>query len=123
MLHSCRHHSQPFRRRTSEKAGIVKAKEERLDNLKLLKHDRNSLLLRDTSLFAIPLGILGKCQFECISKPKIVNDQTAGLVFENAVDTCDSLHETVALHGLIQVHGVQAGSVKACEPHITNNHQ
>ena len=47
-----------------------------------------------------------------IGKTEIIDDQTAGLVFEHTVDTGNGLHQTVPLHGLVNVHGMKGGTSK-----------
>ena len=57
-----------------------------------------------------------------IGKAKVIDHQAAGLVAEDAVDAGDGLRETVTLHRLISIHRVEAGGVKAGEPHVAHDH-
>ena len=57
-----------------------------------------------------------------MGEPEVVHHQPAGLVAENPVDPGDGLHQTVAPHGLVHVHGVQTGCIEAGEPHVAHQH-
>ena len=48
--------------------------------------------------------------------------QAARLIPEDPVHARDGLHQSVAPHGLVQVHRVQARRVEAGEPHVADNH-
>ena len=53
---------------------------------------------------------------------QVVHHQPAGLVLEHPVHPGDGLKQSMALHGLVHVHGVKAGSVEAGEPHVLDQH-
>ena len=51
----------------------------------------------------------------------VVDDQAARLVAESTVDAGNRLHQTGALHGLIDIHGVHGRSVEAGQPHVADD--
>ena len=53
----------------------------------------------------ITLCVLFHGRFQRRSNAHIVNDQTALFVLENAVYAGNSLHQIVAVHGLVHIHG------------------
>jgi hypothetical protein len=61
--------------------------------------------------------------FELVADADVVHHQAALLVLEHAVDAGNGLHQVVALHGFVHVHGVHAGRVKAGEPHVAHDDQ
>jgi hypothetical protein len=65
-----------------------------------------------TRIFARVLELVGEAQ--------AVNHQSAWLVTEDAVHPRDGLHEAVALHRLVGVHGVQARCIEAGQPHVAH---
>ena len=67
------------------------------------------------------LGVGGEGLAQLVGEAEVVHDEAAGLVLEDAVDAGDGLHEAVAAHGLVDVHGVQAGRVEAGEPHVADD--
>lgn len=94
------------------------------------------------------LGVLGKDALELIGKAEVIHDQAAGFVLEpstpelarqimrsirrspterrqrgsqHAIHAGDDLHEPVALHRLVGIYGVQAGSVKTGQPYVAHD--
>jgi len=92
-------------------------------NLVPLQHDSHSLFLVDGRLpLAAALGVVGQSGFELVCQAEVVHHQAARLVFEHTVHPRDGLHQPVAAHRLVHIHRVQAGRVKARQPHIANDH-
>ena len=56
-----------------------------------------------------------------VSQAEIIHDQATGLVAIDAVDARNGLHEAVALHGLVDVHGVKRRHIETGQPHITHD--
>ena len=90
-----------------------------LNDLVLLQHESHNLFLGDACLSSIAFGVLGQGLLQALSYAQIIHDQAAGLVLENTVDAGDSLHQAVALHEFVNIHGVQAGSIEAGKPHVS----
>ena len=51
---------------------------------------------------------------------EVVDHQAAWLVVEHAVHASDGLHEPVAAHRLVDVHGVERRGVEAGQPHVAD---
>ena len=101
----------------------VEAVEESAADVVLLEHDRDRLLLVQRRLtLAAAFGVGGQGLLQVLRQPQVVDDQAAGLVLEHAIYARDGLHQPVAAHRLVDVHGVQAGGVEACEPHVAHQH-
>ncbi len=66
-------------------------------------------------------GVGGQCFLQVIGQTEIIHDQAAGLVLVDTVDPGNGLHETVPLHGFVDVHGVQRRDIEAGQPHITDD--
>jgi len=56
---------------------------------------------------AAAFGGGGGRPLELIGEAEVIHDPTAGFVFEHAVHAGAGLHEAVALHRLVGIHGVQ----------------
>ena len=105
-----------------EPAGPVEAVEKIPADLDLAHEQADGLLLIDGGgTQAAAGGVNGERLPQLVSQSEIIDDETAGFVFEDAVDAGDGLHEPVTFHGLVDVHGMQAGGVKAGEPHIADD--
>jgi hypothetical protein len=65
---------------------------------------------------------LHRC-FQLIANADVIHHQATLFVFEHPVDAGNRLHQVVALHGLVHVQGVDAGRVKAGEPHVAHDHK
>ncbi|MNF12545.1 hypothetical protein D3C80_2140730 [compost metagenome] len=74
------------------------------------------------SAFSLTRGVLLECHFQLVGNANVVHHQAALLVFEHTVDAGNGLHQIVSLHGLIDVQRMHAGSVKAGQPHVANDH-
>ena len=89
----------------------------------LLNHDSDRLALIDRRLaLAAALCVGDGGLSDVLRQAEVVHDEAAGLVAEDAVDAGDGLEQPVAAHGLVDVHGVQARSVEAGEPHVAHQH-
>ena len=71
---------------------------------------------------AAAFGVGGQGALELIGEAEVIHHQAAGLVAEHPVDAGDGLHQAVALHRLVGIHGVQAGRIEAGEPHVAHDH-
>ena len=56
-----------------------------------------------------------------IFKTDIVNNQTALLTFVHAVYAAYRLNQIMQFHGLVQIHRIKTGDIKARNPHINDN--
>ena len=99
------------------------AVEEAAADVVLLQHDRHRLVLVQRGLpLPTAFGVDGEGALEFVGQAEVVDHEAAGLVLEDAVDAGDGLHEPVAAHRLVNVHGVQARRVEAGEPHVAHQH-
>ena len=55
-------------------------------------------------------------------QPEIVDYQAARLVPEDAIHPRDRLHQPVAAHRLVDIHGVQARRIESGQPHVAYEH-
>jgi len=58
------------------------------------------------------LGVSDQCLFQLIGQAEVIHHQSARLVTEHAIYLRDGLHQPVALHRLVDIHGVQTGRVE-----------
>ena len=92
-------------------------------DLVLFQHYLHGLLLVNGGLpGAAALRIFRQGVLEILGQSYVIYHQAAGLVSEDPVHPGHRLHQAVSAHGLVQVHGVQAGRVKAGEPHVPHQH-
>ena len=70
---------------------------------------------------AVPLRVLIHGCFQRRGDAHIIDNEAPLLVLKHSVDPGDGLHQVVAGHGLVDVHGGQGGYVKACQPHVHHN--
>ena len=123
MLLGGRQEVQAVLRRTRRPLRPVEAVEQRAAHLVLLQHHRDRFVLVQRRLsLASALGVGGEGLLQVLGQPQVVDDQAAGLVLEHAVHAGDGLHQPVAAHRLVDVHGVQAGRVEAGQPHVPHQH-
>ena len=80
------------------------------------------LLVQRGLTLAAAFGVGGEGLLQVLGQAQVVHDQAARFVLEHAVDAGDGLHQAVAAHRLVDVHGVQAGGVEAGEPHVAHQH-
>ena len=65
---------------------------------------------------------VGRQRFlQVIGQTEIIHDQAAGLVFVDTVDARNGLHQTMPLHGFVNVHGVQRRDIETRQPHIADD--
>ena len=69
---------------------------------------------------AIALGVVFQGFFQVFGDADVVHHEAPGFATKDAVDAGDRLHQVVAAHGLIDIHGVEAGGIEAGEPHIAD---
>ena len=74
-----------------------------------------------TILLTVTGGILFHRLFKSRSDADIIDDQPALLVLEHAVHAGNRLHQIVAVHGLVHIHGGKRRYVKTGQPHINDN--
>ena len=109
----------PLRGRARGPLGPVEAAEQGAADFVLLQHHRHRLFLVDGGAAgAAALGVGYQRLPQVLGQPQVVHHQPAGLILEHPVDPGDGLHQPVAPHRLVQVHGVQAGRVEAGQPHV-----
>ena len=93
--------------------------EEAAAHLVLLLHHRDRFgLIHGGPARAPALGVGRERSFEFMREPEVVDDEAARLVPEDPVHARDRLHQPVAAHRLVHVHGVQARRVEAGQPHV-----
>ena len=56
-----------------------------------------------------------------MGESEVIDHQPAGLFAKDAVYASDRLHEPVAAHGLVDIHGVERRRVEAGQPHVAND--
>ena len=104
--------------------GPVETVQQSAADVVLFLHDGDGFRLVDGSAAgAAALGVGGERLLQVLGQTQVVDDEAAGLVLEDAVDTGDGLHQSMAAHWLIDVEGVEAGCVEAGEPHIAHEHE
>ena len=94
------------------------------DDFDLLKHDFNSLLLGKRRItLATGIGVKGQGFLKICGNAEVIYDQATRLVFVDAVNSRDGLHEVVAFHRLVDVERMHAGCIEARQPHVANDNQ
>ena len=115
--------AQPFRRRAGQPLGPVEAVEQAAADFVLFLHDRHRFRLIDRGLArAAALRVRRQRALEFVGKAQVIDDETARLVLEHAVDPGDGLHQSMTAHRFVHVHGVQTRRVEAGEPHVAHQH-
>jgi len=100
----------------------VEAVEEVPADLDLPLEDLEGCVLVDADLsLALAFGVGGHGLLEVLCEADIVHNEASGLVVEDTIDPCYGLHEPVVLHGLVEVHCVEAWGIESGEPHVTND--
>ena len=69
----------------------------------------------------IALRVLLHGSLECLGDADVIDDETTFFAGEDAIDACNGLHEVVAAHGLIDVHGGERRHIEAREPHVAHD--
>ena len=108
-----REQSEFFRRFAVRPFRPVEAVEMVAANFVFLQHDGDGfLLVNRRPPVAAAFGVSGQCLLQLMRQAEIIHHQAARLVLENAVHAGDGLHQPVAAHGLVQIHGMQTGASK-----------
>src|SRR5690554_1249707 len=95
-----------------------------VDDVQLLQQDGVGFLgTVGGGALALGIGIGFQSLLELVGDADVIHHQPAGFVLEHAVYPGNGLHQVVALHGLVHIHGVTAGRIEAGQPHIPNDHQ
>jgi hypothetical protein len=89
----------------------------------LLVHQSDRLTHGNARLAPVALGVVLEGFLQVLGDADVVHHQTPGFAAKDPVDAGDGLHQVVAAHGLIHIHGVEAGGIEAGEPHIADNDQ
>ena len=72
--------------------------------------------------FASALGVGSECLLQLIGEPEIIDDEPTRLVTEDPVHPSDCLHQPMPSHRLVGIHGMEAGSIESCQPHVPDDH-
>ena len=91
------------------------------DHLVLLVEPRHRLCCRDHRIVDLRLVVGLKRGAQVLADPDVVDDESTGLVTEDAVDPGDRLQQPVIAHWLVDVEGVESGSIKARQPHVLDD--
>ena len=113
----------PVQRRAIVEAADRVGPEHRLHDLIPLQHLLDGFRLVDAGLVAVAAGILAERALQVLGDADVIHHQAGGFVAEHAIDTRDGLHQAVALHRLVHIHGVHAGRVEAGQPHVAHDDQ
>ena len=97
-------HDEALMRRASQASRIIEAVVHGLHDLVLLKQHGNRFGLIDPGLTLIGTGILAESVFKVLGDPDVIDNEASGLVAENPVYPGNGLHQSVALHGLVDIH-------------------
>lgn len=73
--------------------------------------------------FAAALGVKVQGGFKFVGDAEVIDDQAALFLEVDAVDPGDRLHQVVAFHRFVDVHGVKTGGVEPGEPHVADDHE
>ncbi len=72
-------------------------------------------------VFLVSASIVFHGFLESGGNADVVDNKTAFFVLKDAIDSGNGLHQVVAGHGLVHIHGSEARDIKPCEPHIHHN--
>ena len=125
MVHAARYELASTRGRLGcQELGVVEAEHLVTTNSQLLQELGVSGLadIHVAVLLLVALGVVLHSALEGIGYSHIVNDQSTFLVLVHAVHASNSLHQVVAAHGLVHVHGGKARYVKTGKPHVHNDY-
>ena len=105
-------------------AAVIKAMQHAAQHIELFQQNRQRLAgVHRRAATAFAGRVFLHRGLELVANADVVHHQPALFVLEHPVDPGDGLHQVVALHGFVHVHGVDAGGVKAGEPHVAHDHQ
>ena len=112
---------QPLPWRTRYPAGPIHPMEEAAADLVLLPHQGHGLVLvQGRAARSAAFGVGRQGGLELVRNPQVVHNEPAGLVAEDAIDPGNGLHQPVAAHGFVQVHGVKIRRIEAGQPHVAD---
>ena len=115
--------AEAFLRRTGSPLGPVEAVEQTAADFVLLQHHRHRFRLIECGLSgAAAFGVGRQGALEFVGQAQVIDNQTTRLVLEHAVDARNRLHQSVAAHRLVHIHGVQARRIEAGQPHVAYQH-
>ena len=92
------------------------------DLVLLLHHGDGLARVIGRAALTSALRVGGERLLELVGESKVVDHEAARFVAEHSVHPGDRLHEAVPLHRLVGIHRVQAGRIKACQPHVAHDH-
>ena len=105
-------------------AAVIKAMQHAAQHVELFQQNRQRLAgVHRRAATALAGGVFLHRGLELVANADVVHHQPALLVLEHPVDAGDGLHQVMTFHRFIHVHGVDAGGVKAGEPHVAHDHQ
>ena len=87
------------------------------------KHFQRFFLCLGRIAFSARIGIEGQGLFQRVADTDVIDDKSARFVHKDAVYPCDGLHEGMPFHQLVNVERMEAGDIKAGQPHIPHNDQ
>ena len=103
--------------------GPVEPVEHRAADLVLLQHHRYRVRLVEGGFASASApGVVLDRLSQVVGQPQVVHHQPAGFVLEHPVHPGDGLEQPVTLHGLVDIHRVEAGCVESGEPHVPDQH-
>ena len=124
MLLRRRQECKPGGRSPGGPRGPVEAVEQTAADLILLQHHRDGVFLIERGAAGTAaIGIGGERLLQFVREAEIVHDETTRLVPKHPVHAGDRLHQPVAAHRLVHVHGVKARRVEPGEPHVPHQHE
>ena len=107
----------------AEEAPVVEAVDELAADVEFLlplhEGGLGDVGVAETLLVALRILLHG-C-LEGLGDADVIDDETTFLAGENAIDTGNGLHEVVAAHRLIDVHGGERRHIEAREPHVAHD--
>ena len=93
--------------RAGRPPGAIEPVEQIATDLVLLQHHGYRFALVERGLpGATALGVGRERALQLMRESEVVDDQAAGFVPEHPVDARDCLHQSMAAHRLVDVHGV-----------------
>ena len=115
--------SQAFLGRSGDPLGPVEAMEQAAADLVLLQHHRHRFLLIKRGLSsATAFGVGCQCTLELVGEADVIHHESARLVPANSVDARNGLHQPMAAHRFVHIHGVQTRCIETSEPHVAHQH-
>ena len=94
-----------------------------LHNAFIQRGDELLYILRREIAVAAGRGIVAQCLLHILEHVHIVHQDTTSLAGEYTVGACDSLHQRVALHRLVEIQCRERRHIKSRQPHGADEHQ